>query len=162
MYSRRIDETRRVCRKRTSNRELNGKLAQSLHRTVNHAANKSKSDHHSTRSSSRKSRSRADKQSSTDRAPNGNHLQMATFESLRELVGLLHIGAVRITVRSNLPRRLHMGERRSRFERVDESSQALARRRSAILGASLVGRRGCRNALDGIAHLRIVHGGEEL
>jgi hypothetical protein len=162
MYSRRIDETRCVCSERASNRELNGKFSQCLHRAINHAANKSKSNYHSARSSSRKSRSRANEQSSTDRATNRNHLQVATFESLRELVGLLHIGTVRITVRSDLPRRLHVGERRSRFERVHEPSEAFARRRAAILGASVVGRRGCRDVLDGIAQLRVVHGGEEL
>ena len=160
MYSRRIDETRRVRRKRTRNRKLNGQLAQSLYRTINHTTDQSKPDHHRSRSSGRKSRSRANEQSSTDRASNCNHLQVATFESLRELIGLLYIGTVRVTVGGDLSRRFHVGKSRSRFEGVDEASKAFTSGGPAILGASVVSGRSCWDVFDGIAHLWIVHRGE--
>lgn len=161
--SRRINKSRSVRCKRTSNWELNRQLAQSLHRTINHATNKSKSNHHGSRPSSRKSRTRANEQSSTNRASDRNHLQVAAFESLRELIGLLHVRAVRIAVRSDLPRRLDVGEIRSRFEGVDKASEAFTRGgRSTILGAAALVARDRRGGLYGVAHLHVVHGGEEV
>ena len=142
--SRRIDEARSVSSKGTSNGELHSQLAQGLDGTVNHYANKSKANDHGTGASSCKSCSRANEQSSTDRSTNSNHLKVTALESLGELVGLLYIGAVCITIRSDLAGRLHMGEGRSRPERVDEASKASTARRFAMIGSGrVVGGRGC-------------------
>ena len=83
---------------------------------------------------------------------------MTALESLGELVGLLDIGAVSITVRSDLAVRLDVSERLGRPERIDKASKASTASRLAIVEAAAVVGGRSRDVLARVTQF-CVHGG---